>query len=196
MTYILKLLYPFSLIHFLVYLFLPNNIRKDIDEDIAYMNQRYKKNSSLMTYLIYNKPYRNLFYYRIGKRAFLLRFLLWEYPMFIIRVREFAGGAFVVNHPYSSIINAKKIGKNFTICQCTTIGNKIHGRNDLVPTIGDNVMLGANVCILGDITIGNNVVIAAGSVVIHDVPDDCMVAGNPAVIKKNCGNKVVDSDLF
>lgn len=38
--------------------------------------------------------------------------------------------------------------------------------------------------ILGDITIGNNVVVAAGSVVVKDVPDNCMVAGNPAVVKK------------
>lgn len=32
--------------------------------------------------------------------------------------------------------------------------------------------------------IGNRVIVAAGSVVVHDVPDDVMVAGNPAVIKK------------
>lgn len=184
MRLILLLLYPLAIFHYLVYIFLPAKIKKDIGEDVAYMNQRCKKNSSLMTYLVYHKPYRNLFYHRIGKRAFLLRFLLPEYPLFTIGVKEFAGAAFVLNHPYASILNAKKIGKHFTICQCTTVGNKIHGRNDLIPTIGDNVMLGANVCILGDITIGNNVVIAAGSVVIHDVPDNCMVAGNPAVIKK------------
>lgn len=187
MRFLLLLLYPLALFHYLVFLSLPSKIKKDINEDIVYMNQRCKKSASLMTYLIYNKPYRNLFYYRIGKRAFLLRILLWEYSMFTIGVKDFAGGAFVLNHPYASIINAKKIGKNFTICQCTTIGNKIHGRNDLVPTIGDNVMLGANVCILGDISIGNNVVVAAGSIVIHDVPDNCMVAGNPAVIKKMLG---------
>ena len=90
----------------------------------------------------------------------------------------------MLNHPYSSIINAKSIGKNFTICQLTTIGNKVHGRNDLVPTIGDNVSLGANVTIIGDITIGNNVVVGAGSVVLKDVPDICIVAGNPAKIVK------------
>jgi serine O-acetyltransferase len=37
---------------------------------------------------------------------------------------------------------------------------------------------------LGPVKIGNNVIIAAGSVVTHDIPDNCMVAGVPAVIKK------------
>ena len=40
------------------------------------------------------------------------------------------------------------------------------------PTIGDNVFIGTNSCILGNVKIGNNVVIAAGAVVVHDVPDN------------------------
>ena len=58
----------------------------------------------------------------------------------------------------------------------------MHGRNDLVPTIGDNVSIGANATIIGDITICNNVIIGAGSVVVKDVPDNCIVSGNPAKI--------------
>ena len=50
------------------------------------------------------------------------------------------------------------------------------------PIIGDNVYLGANVCIIGDIKIGNNVIVGAGAVVVKDVPDNCIVAGNPARI--------------
>ena len=45
-----------------------------------------------------------------------------------------------------------------------------------------NRSLGANVCIMGDITIGNNVIVGAGSVVVKDVPDNCVVAGNPATV--------------
>lgn len=50
--------------------------------------------------------------------------------------------------------------------------------------IGDNCWIGHNVIILGGVSIGKNVTIGAGSVVTNDVPDNCLVAGNPAVIKK------------
>ena len=103
---------------------------------------------------------------------------------FIGAIPSWGGGAFVLNHPYSTIINAKSIGRNFTVCQLTTIGNGKHGRNDLVPIIGDNVSIGANATIIGDIRIGSNVVIGAGSVVVKDVPDNCVIAGNPARIIK------------
>ncbi len=55
-------------------------------------------------------------------------------------------------------------------------------KNGARPIIGDNVSLGCNVTILGGIHIGNNVTVGAGSVVVKDVPDNCIVAGNPAKI--------------
>lgn len=50
--------------------------------------------------------------------------------------------------------------------------------------IGDNVWIGAGAIVLPGCRIGNNCVIAAGSVVCRDVPDNVMVAGVPAKIKK------------
>lgn len=49
-------------------------------------------------------------------------------------------------------------------------------------TIGNNVFIGAGSIILCNISIGSNVVIGAGSVVTHDIPCDCVAAGNPAKI--------------
>lgn len=46
----------------------------------------------------------------------------------------------------------------------------------------NNVFIGCNSIILGGVRIGNNVVVAAGSVVTHDVPDNSVVAGNPAKV--------------
>ncbi len=41
---------------------------------------------------------------------------------------------------------------------------------------------GANVTVIGNVRIGNNAVVGAGSVVVKDVPDNAVVAGNPARI--------------
>ena len=76
------------------------------------------------------------------------------------------------------------IGKNCTILPRVLLGKKVPGIPIPNIEIGDNCYIGTNATILGPIRIGNNVIIAAGSIVIHDVPDNCLVAGNPAVVKK------------
>ncbi|WP_051035906.1 DapH/DapD/GlmU-related protein [Bacteroides cellulosilyticus] len=99
---------------------------------------------------------------------------------YIIDNQCIIGGGVYNPHSYATIIHAKQIGKFFSHRQCTTIGNKIDGRNDLIPTIGDHVTLGANVVIIGSVSIGNNVIIGAGTVVTKDVPDNTIIVGNPA----------------
>lgn len=62
-------------------------------------------------------------------------------------------------------------------------------------TVGDNSVIGGNSIILYNVKIGNDVLVAAGSVVTHDVEDYAIVAGNPArkigdtreLYKKRCG---------
>jgi len=51
---------------------------------------------------------------------------------------------------------------------------------DRHPKVNDNVLIGANATILGNITIGKGAQVAAGSLVLKDVPPRTMVAGSPA----------------
>ena len=52
-------------------------------------------------------------------------------------------------------------------------------------TVGDNVWIGANVCVLPGVTIGNNCVIGAGSVVNRDIPPGTLAVGNPCRVIRN-----------
>ena len=81
------------------------------------------------------------------------------------------------------------IGKNAQIAPNVSIytaGHPIHpeSRNSgyeygIAVTIGDNVWIGGNVCIMPGVTIGSNVVIGAGSVVTKDIQDNVIAVGNP-----------------
>ena len=93
------------------------------------------------------------------------------------------GFGFNVYHGQSLIINSGTIiGKNVIVRHNTTIGVAKEGGK--CPVIGDNVTIGANAVAIGDIKIGANSIIGAGSVVIKDVPENTVVAGNPAKIIK------------
>jgi serine O-acetyltransferase len=86
----------------------------------------------------------------------------------------------------TSIIIAKnaKIGENFTIHQCCTVGMSY--KNLKSPVIGDNVFMSCNASIIGDIEIGNNVLILPNSTVSKNIEKDLIVGGVPAkVIKPN-----------
>ncbi len=81
--------------------------------------------------------------------------------------------------------NGVKFGNQCQVYSNVVIGSKAtHGQGGKNPVIGDRVIIGAGAIILGDIKIGNNALIAAGAVVLNDVPENVMVAGNPAAIKK------------
>lgn len=174
--------------HTLLYLY-KGNLRKIVNADLNRRKDKLelKLNRSLMFlyYIHIDRYFRNLFYHRVGPVIGII--IGWWSPgdrYFVISKTTTIGEGAYFAHPFASEINAKSIGKNFSCRHLTTIGNKMDGDNDRRPVIGDNVTLGVNVTIIGGVTIGNNVIIGAGCVVVKDIPDNCVIVGNPCRIIK------------
>lgn len=173
----------FYIPHFL--LWRVSSHKNEIDADVKTIENKNiipYKGFFLKAFLLQSDPYfRKLFYYRIGPLSAICRWYTPGERTFIIACKSLGRGGYFP-HSYATIIYAKSIGDNFSCRQCTTIGNKSDERDDERPVIGNNVEIGANVCIIGGISIGNNVVVGAGSIVTKDIPDNCIVVGNPAKI--------------
>ena len=115
------------------------------------------------------------------------------------------GENFFANYNFTVLdVGKVKIGDNAQIAPNVSIytaGHPVHpdSRNSgyeygIAITIGDNVWIGGNTCILPGVTIGNNVVIGAGSVVVKDIPDNVIAAGNPCKIIREITEK--DRDFY
>lgn len=132
--------------------------------------------------MLYYPEFAFLFFWRIKKHPWYYGWFAKDFHCKLFKSTQIAGGL-MCYHPFATVINAKSIGKNFQFRNGLTIGNK-NNDNRLVPIIGDNVTVGPNAVIIGDIVIGDHVVIGAGAVVVKDVPSNCVVAGNPAKVIK------------
>lgn len=101
------------------------------------------------------------------------------------------GKGLFIDHGMGVVIGeTAEIGDNCTIYQGVTLGGtgKDHGKRH--PTLGNNVMVGAGAKVLGPFKVGDNAKIAAGSVVLSEVPPDCTAVGAPARIVKRDGARV------
>lgn len=88
------------------------------------------------------------------------------------------GYGLYLGHGNIVVNRTAKIGNNVNLSNFTTIGSN----QNTAATIGDNVYIGPNCCIIENVHIGDNVTIGAGSVVTKNIPDNATAAGNYAKI--------------
>ena len=133
------------------------------------------------------RVFRNLFYYRLGE--YVSVFIKWLLPperTLTICCPEIGEGCHF-EHNYATYLNAERIGRDFYCLHLVTLGNDSQGQR---PVIGDGVSIYTGATVFGGIHIGDNVTIGAGAVVSKDVPANCTVVGNPAVIVRKDGERV------
>jgi len=111
---------------------------------------------------------------------------------YVSPMASLAGGIFVgansVIAPGASLAEHVFINRGVTIGHDTQIGaySRVQPGSNLggLTNIGEGVTIGLGATLLERLQIGNRSVIAGGSVVLHDVPEDVLVAGIPATVKK------------
>lgn len=143
--------------------------------------------SSKLIYLLTFRPqFRNLFFFRIKSHSnFLMRICPPDTTISIADDCEnIEGGGIYFEHAIATRIGVNHIGYGCRFRQLTTLGVKSKNRHHERPWIGNNVDFGVNVTCIGNVHIGDNAIIAAGSVVVKDVPANAIVAGNPAKVIK------------
>jgi len=98
------------------------------------------------------------------------------------------GCGIMIDHAHSIVIGeTSRVGDNVSMLHSVTLGGTGKADGDRHPTIEDGVLIGAGAKILGNITVGYCSKIAAGSVVLKDIPPCKTVAGVPALIVGEAG---------
>ncbi len=105
------------------------------------------------------------------------------------------GRRFFIDHGTGVVIGeTTEIGDDVTLYQGVTLGGTGKDVGKRHPTLGNHVMVGSGAKILGPVTIGDNTRIAAGAVVLKDIPSDATAVGVPAHVVRIGGKRVPDLD--
>lgn len=101
------------------------------------------------------------------------------------------GNNLFIDHGTGVVIGETAIiGDNVTLFHGVTLGTTGKEKGKRHPTIGDNVLIGANATVLGNLKIGDNAKIGAGAVVLKDVKENTTVVGIPAKVVRDYNKNV------
>lgn len=165
--------------------------------DLAAIFERDPACHRLMQPLLYFKGFQAVQSYRLGHSlwragrrdlAYFMQMRVSE--MFGVDIHPAAriGKGIMIDHAHSIVIGETAVvGDNVSMLHSVTLGGTGKEEEDRHPKIGDGVLIGAGAKVLGNIKVGHCSRIAAGSVVLHEVPPCKTVAGVPAKIVGEAG---------
>jgi serine O-acetyltransferase len=151
----------------------------------------------LLQPVLYFKGYQAMQAYRVGHwlwnkgqhdLAYFIQMRVSEIFGIDIHPAAKIGRGIMIDHAHSIVIGETAVvGDNVSMLHSVTLGGTGKEEEDRHPKIGDGVLVGAGAKVLGNVTVGHCSRVAAGSVVLADVPPCKTVAGIPARIVGEAG---------
>ena len=171
-----------------------SELKKYIRQDVNFVS---KKQQNLLKRYLFEAGVKYTFWLRVTRYFFLkgnkavvpfllARFILkhygYKYSFDISYRAQIGGGLQIAHYGYIIVPSMTAMGEYCRLRPGVVIGTKFTGKESQGVIIGDGVEFGVGSKVLGDVTIGDNVIIGANAVVLENVPDNCIVAGVPAKI--------------
>mmetsp|Transcript_6283 Transcript_6283/g.8215 ORF Transcript_6283/g.8215 Transcript_6283/m.8215 type:complete len:375 (+) Transcript_6283:131-1255(+) len=168
------------------------SFRRALREDIRAVRERDPACTSATDALLYFKGFQALQTHRVAhwlwtnQRQTLAHFLQSQVSeKFQIDIHPGAqiGSGMFIDHGHAIVVGETAvIGNNVSMLHQVTLGGSGTKDKQRHPKIGDNVLIGAGTSILGPVNVGKGVQIGACSLVLQDIPDNCVAVGVPAKI--------------
>lgn len=165
--------------------------------DLAAVYERDPACHRLIQALLYFKGFQAIQCYRIGnwlwrqgRHDLAYFFQMRVSEMFGVDIHPNAtiGKGIMIDHAHSIVVGeTARVGDNVSMLHSVTLGGTGKEDQDRHPKIGDGVLIGAGAKVLGNIKVGNCSRVAAGSVVLQEVPPCKTVAGVPAKVVGEAG---------
>ena len=165
--------------------------------DLVAVTERDPACNSFIQPLLFFKGFQAIQAYRVGHwlwkagrkdMAYYFQSRISEVFNLDIHPAAVIGHGIMIDHAHSVVIGETAVvGNNVSMLHSVTLGGTGKQDDDRHPKIGDGVLIGAGAKVLGNIKVGHSSRIAAGSVVLHDVPPCKTVAGVPAKIVGSAG---------
>ena len=181
---------------------LADAVAQEIRTDVAAVRRRDPAAKSDIEVLLLYSGVHAILAYRVahklylGKHFFSARLVSQLSRLFTgIEIHPGAkiGKGFFIDHGMGVVIGeTTEIGDNCSIYQGVTLGGTGKDVGKRHPTLGNNVMVGAGAKVLGPFTVGDNSKIAAGAVVLTEIPENSTAVGVPAKVVRQHGRRVAD----
>ena len=183
---------------------LSEKVKAEIKADIAAVKQRDPAAKGDLEILLLYSGVHAILAYRVAHKLYLSKHYfsarcISQLARGITGIEIHPGATigkdFFIDHGMGVVIGeTTEIGDGCTVYQGVTLGGTGKDIGKRHPTLGNNVLVGAGAKVLGPVKIGDNTKIAAGAVVLREIPNDSTAVGIPAKVVRRSGRKPDDLD--